>query len=289
MPIMRGDKSTRTLPPIFQAFSPPSTLALGAVARVFAVLSRTLSMPPASAAASDFIPPSHLGKTRLSPNDCSVPRPLSMKPAFQVAGKTQWLPVVTDGMLTVKTLHRSVDAKRLRASASSQPPRITNVRISSAVTTCYANSLFVLESNADVWANEMTTLRPETCHQINASETKFLTKTECRTVHARYRAILTAGGQELPVPPPPTTGMSASSNRKSPCYASFRTPMAASPITLLTANPDGKSQTKGLWMLSNARICPSVLLHLQLLAFPGCSRRQSLRRFCDCSQRKRRR
>ncbi|MCY4287566.1 MAG: hypothetical protein OXC63_03135 [Aestuariivita sp.] len=41
---------------------------------------------------------------------------------------------------------------------------------------------FVIEANGDVWADEMTTLRLETCHKINASETEFLTASTPRTL-----------------------------------------------------------------------------------------------------------
>ena len=138
---------------------------------------------------------------------------------FRVDGKTQWLHVITDGSLTLKSLHR----KRGREAMDDIGiiPRYTGVLTHD----CWASYLgydqcrhqlcgshllreltFVVESNGFRWARLMKKLLREACHKVNRSDTKTLTAAERRAMRKRYRTILTQGGKELPEIPPRPKG-----------------------------------------------------------------------------------
>ena len=95
---------------------------------------------------------------------------------------------------------------------------------------------FIIESNGYRWARLMKKLLCEACHRVNTSETKTLSEAEYRAIRKRYRTILTQcpkspnarkASADASQSPMPTTCTSGSKNTKTPCCASYTTPMSA--------------------------------------------------------------
>ncbi len=138
---------------------------------------------------------------------------------FRVAGKTQWLHVVTDGTLTCKFPH----PKRGREAIEEIGiiPRYKGVLIHDCWAAymgydqcrhqlCGSHLLreltFVVESNGYRWARLMKSLLREVSRRVNKSASKTLNEADRRAVRKRYRTILTQGAKELPDIPPRTKG-----------------------------------------------------------------------------------
>ncbi len=138
---------------------------------------------------------------------------------FRVAGKTQWLHVVTDGTLTVKFPHRKRGREAIEEIGIL--PRYQGVLVHDCWAAymgyeqcrhqlCGSHLLreraFVVESNGYRWARLMKSLLREVCHRVNQSASKALNETDRRAVRKRYRTLLTQGAKELPDIPPRTKG-----------------------------------------------------------------------------------
>ncbi len=122
----------------------------------------------------------------------------------------------------------------------------------------------------------------ETCHTINQSKTKVLSKTARRQLHARYRAILAAGEPELPLLPPPPNGKRGRIKKSNAHNRLERLIKYAAEVRRFTKAPDvcftnntGEQQLR--WRKSNqkSRMLPppevrsSRLPHLQRLECHG--------------------
>ena len=138
---------------------------------------------------------------------------------FRVAGKTPWLPVVTDGTLTVKFPHRTRGREAIEEIGIL--PRSPGVRVHDCWAAymgydpcrhplCGSHLLreraFVVESNGYRWARLMKSLLREVCHRVGQSASKALNEADRRAVRKRYRTLLTQGAKELPDIPPRTKG-----------------------------------------------------------------------------------
>ncbi len=138
---------------------------------------------------------------------------------FRVDGRTRWFHVVTNGSLTVKSLHRMRGREAMDEIGII--PRYAGVLTHD----CWASYLgydqcrhqlcgshflreitFVVESNGNRWARLMKKLLREACHKVNRSDAKTLPEDRRAAVRRRYRTILTRGGMELPEIPPRPKG-----------------------------------------------------------------------------------
>ncbi len=118
-----------------------------------------------------------------------LPRPAVQvdETGFRVAGKTPWLPVVTDGTLTVKFPHRKRGREAIEEIGIL--PRYQGVLVHDGWAAymgydpcrhqlCGSHLLreraFVVESNGDRWARWMKSLLREVCHRVHQSASKAL-------------------------------------------------------------------------------------------------------------------
>ena len=131
--------------------------------------------------------------------------------SLKVNKKNHWMHVVTNGLVTLKYLHRK------RGKEAIEFFGIIPFYIGTLIHDRWAAYLsyflckhqvcgshllrdlaFVIDSNGYRWARLMHKLLREICHAVNQSETGVLSEAECRRYRKRYRTILTQGGKELP-------------------------------------------------------------------------------------------
>ena len=129
--------------------------------------------------------------------------------SIRVNKKNGWLHVTTDGILTLKFLHRKRGKEAIDAFGII--PFYSGTLIHDRWAAYFAYDLckhqvcgshllrdltFVVDSNNYRWARLMKKLLCECCDEI--SEAGALSKAECRKYRKRYRTILTQGGKEMP-------------------------------------------------------------------------------------------
>ena len=131
--------------------------------------------------------------------------------SLKVNKKNRWIHVVTNGLVTLKYLHRKRGKEAIDFFGIIPFYIGTLIRDRWAAYFSYflckhqvcgshilRDLAFVVDSNGYRWARLMHKLLRESCHAVNQSETGVLSEAECRRYRKRYRTILTQGGKELP-------------------------------------------------------------------------------------------